>query len=81
MNKFLSLRDRKCCCTRMKVFMFIEEVWHIWESKIISHYGKYNNKIVSKHLLPMRMLGLKKVVRGSTMKLWNYTVYLLETIW
>lgn len=24
--------------------MFIKEVWHVWESKIISHDGKYNKK-------------------------------------
>lgn len=44
-----------------------------------SHYGKYIHKIVSEHLLPMRMLGLKNIVRDVPLKLWNYMIYLLET--
>lgn len=44
----------------MNIFnMSIKEVWHVGESKIISHFGKYNYKTMSKPLLCMRMLGPK----------------------
>lgn len=83
MNKTWSLRDDKSYNIRMNIFMFIKEVWHVGESKIISHFGKYNHKTMSKPLLCMRMLGPKNPVRHLPPKLWNhtFTFWKLNLVW